>query len=136
MIGVVIVAHGSLAPALLAAMEHVVGRQEGARAVAIEPHDDLRARQAEVDAAVAAVDQGDGVVIVTDMFGGSPSNLAMGALAGERTEVIYGANLPLLVKLAKCRGRPLQEAVDCALEAGRKYIDSAGGILAARRRRA
>ena len=132
MIGIVVVAHGGLAEELLAATQHVVGDLPAARAVAVQPSDDLAERQRAVNAAVAAVDGGDGVAVVTDMFGGSPSNLAMGAMADGRAEVVYGANLPLLVTLAKCRRKPLQEAVDCALGAGRKYIDSAGSILAAR----
>jgi PTS system mannose-specific IIA component len=129
MIGLVIVAHGSLAQALLAATEHVVGRQANARAVAIEPSDDLRARQAEINAMVAEVNTGDGVVLVTDMFGGTPSNLAFGAAGGPNIEVICGANLPLLVKLAKVRDRPIDQAVKAAIEAGHKYIDSAADIL-------
>lgn len=136
MIGLVIVAHGGLANELLAAVEHVVGKQEHAVAVAIAPQDDLRAKQSEVNAAVAMVDEGDGVVLVTDMFGGSPSNLAMGAMSGVATEVIYGANLPLLIKLAKCRHLPMPDAISCALSAGRKYCDSAGSILATRRNHA
>lgn len=136
MIGLVIVAHGGLAHELLAAVEHVVGKQDQARAIAIAPQDDLRAKQDEVDAAVAEVNAGEGVVLVTDMFGGSPSNLAMGAMTGAKVEVIYGANLPLLVKFAKCRDLPLVDAVACALAAGRKYCDSAGSILATRRKRA
>jgi len=129
MIGLVIVAHGALASALLAATEHVVGRLDNARAVAIEPPDDLRARQAEINALVEEVDEGQGVVLVTDMFGGTPSNLALGAMTRPGIEVIYGANLPLLVKLAKCRERALDEAVKAALEAGGKYIDSAARML-------
>jgi mannose PTS system EIIA component len=129
LIGLVVVAHGRLAAALLDATEHVVGPQPGARAIAIEPSDDLHARQAEIARTVAEVDAGAGVIVVTDMFGGTPSNLAHGALAGPGVEVVYGANLPLLVKLAKMRDRPLTEAVRAALEAGRKYIDSAAGIL-------
>ena len=129
LIGVVIVAHGRLARALLDATEHVVGPQRGALALAIEPSDDLAARQLEISAAVRDVDEGAGVVVVTDMFGGTPSNLAHGALNGDGVEVVYGANLPLLVKLAKMRDRPLAEAVRAALEAGRKYIDSAASIL-------
>ena len=129
MIGLVIVAHGDLAAALLAATEHVVGPQSGTRSIAIGPHDDLRSRQADIDAAVAEVGTGDGVVVVTDMFGGTPSNLAHGAMKGDGVEVVYGANLPLLVKLAKMRDRPLTEAVEAALAAGRKYINSAGTIL-------
>lgn len=129
MIGLVIVAHGELADALLAATQHVVGPQENARAIAIHPSDDLRARQAEIDATVAELDTGAGVVLITDMFGGTPANLALGAMSGPGVEVICGANLPLLVKLAKCRERPLDEAVAAALESGRKYIDSAAAIL-------
>ncbi|HET7410623.1 MAG TPA: PTS fructose transporter subunit IIA [Paracoccaceae bacterium] len=129
LIGLVIVAHGRLARALLDATEHVVGPQAGARAIAVEPTDDLPAAQVEIAAAVREVDEGAGVVVVTDMFGGTPSNLAHGALCGAGVEVVYGANLPLLVKLAKMRDRPLAEAVLAALEAGRKYIDSAASIL-------
>ena len=129
LIGLVIVAHGRLARALLDATEHVVGPQRGARAIAIEPSDDLPARQMEISQAVREVDEGAGVVVVTDMFGGTPSNLAHGALSGPGVEVVYGANLPLLVKLAKMRDRPLAEAVRAALEAGRKYVDSAASIL-------
>lgn len=129
MIGLVIVAHGALARALLAATEHVVGPQENAGAVAIEPSDDLRARQAEINKLVEQVDTGSGVVLITDMFGGTPSNLALGAITGPSVEVICGANLPLLVKLAKSRDLPLAEAVRVSLEAGHRYIDSAADIL-------
>lgn len=129
MIGIVIVAHGELAEALLSATEHVVGKQDNARAVAIHPSDDLHIKQAEIDTMVAEVDSGDGVVLVTDMFGGTPSNLALGAMSGDDVEVIYGANLPLLVKLAKCRERSMTDAVSSSLEAGHKYIDSAANIL-------
>jgi PTS system mannose-specific IIA component len=129
MIGLVIVAHGALAQSLLAATEHVVGPQANAHAVAIEPADDLHARQAEINALVARVNTGKGVVLITDMFGGTPSNLALGAISGPDIEVICGANLPLLVKLAKMRDRPIETAVKAALEAGHKYIDSAASIL-------
>jgi PTS system mannose-specific IIA component len=129
MIGLVVVAHGGLAQELLAATEHVVGPQRHAIAVSTGPADDLRAKQAEINDAVAAVDGGDGVVVVTDMFGGTPCNLAIGAMVGDRVEVIYGANLPLLVKLAKAREAPLAEAIDVALGAGRKYIDAAKRML-------
>ncbi len=129
MIGLVIVAHGTLAQALLAATEHVVGRLPNAHAVSIEASDDLHARQAEINRLVAAANSGDGVVLITDMFGGTPSNLALGAISGPDVEVIWGANLPLLVKLAKVRDRPLEQAVRVALEAGHKYIDSAANIL-------
>ena len=129
MIGLVIVAHGTLAHALLAATEHVVGRLANAHAVSIDPSDDLHERQAEINRLVAAANSGDGVVLITDMFGGTPSNLALGAINGPDVEVIYGANLPLLVKLAKMRDQPLEQAVRAALEAGHKYIDSATSIL-------
>lgn len=137
MIGIVVVAHGGLAAELLAATEHVVGALPAARAIGVAPQDDPVALAEAVDAAVAETDRGDGVVLVTDMLGGSPANLALGVLTGDgRREVIYGANLPLLVKLAKSRHLPLAEAAEAAVEAGRKYVDSAGRILAARRRRA
>lgn len=129
MIGLVIVAHGALAHALLDATQHVVGPLENARAVAIEPSDDLHARQEEIEHLVAEVDRGEGVILITDMFGGTPSNLALGAAGPSRVEVVYGANLPLLVKLAKLSRKPMDEAVACALEAGRKYIDSATAML-------
>ena len=129
MIGLVIVAHGTLAQSLLDATEHVVGRLQNAHAVSIEATDDLHARQAEINGLVARANTGDGVVLITDMFGGTPSNLALGAIAGPDVEVICGANLPLLVKLAKMRDRPLEQAVSASLEAGHKYIDSAASIL-------
>ena len=130
MIGLVVIAHGGLAHELVAAMEHVVGAQGGVRAVSTAPADDLRAKQAEINAAVEAVDDGDGVAVVTDMFGGTPCNLAIGAMRSDRVEVIYGANLPMLVKLAKMRGRPLHEAIEAAIDSGRKYIDGARRMLA------
>ena len=128
MIGLVIVAHGTLAQALLAATEHVVGRLPNAHAVSIRDSDDLHERQAEIDRLVGQANTGDGVVLITDMFGGTPSNLALCAISGPDVEVICGANLPLLVKLAKLRDRPLADAVRESLEAGHKYIDSAASI--------
>ena len=128
MIGIVIVAHGGLAREYLAAMEHIVGRHPGAVAVSIDAEDDSSLKQDEIDAAIRAVDVGAGVVVVTDMFGGTPSNLAMEACRQGGRMVIYGANLPLLVKLAKARRLPLREAVACALTAGRKYINSVDGF--------
>ncbi|WP_372840513.1 PTS sugar transporter subunit IIA [Phaeovulum sp.] len=129
MIGIVIVAHGGLAREYLAAVEHVVGPQPGIRAIAIEEDHDRSAKQAEICAAADAVDTGKGVVVVTDLFGGSPSNLSLMACARENREIVYGANLPLLVKLAKSRHLSVHEAVQAALDAGRKYISSyvAGG---------
>lgn len=124
MIGIVIVAHGGLAREYLAAVEHVVGKQNGVRAVAIGPDDDRAAKQAEICAAADSVDLGDGVVVVTDMFGGSPSNLSLRACRPSDRRIVYGANLPLLIKLAKSRHKTVPEAVASALTAGRKYIDS------------
>lgn len=129
MIGLVVVAHGALAEALLAATEHVVGPLPNAHAVSIGANDDRRARQAEITELAAQANSGSGVVLVTDMFGGTPANLALGAITGSDVEVICGANLPLLVKLAKMRHRPLAEAVRAALESGHKCIDSASNIL-------
>lgn len=125
MIGIVIVAHGGLAREYLSAVEHVVGPQKGMRAIAIEDNHDRIRKQAEIEDATDAVDQGNGVVIVTDMFGGSPSNLSLMACAGgSERRILYGANLPMLIKLAKSRDLPLPLAVKSALDAGRKYIDS------------
>lgn len=124
-IGIVIVAHGGLAREYLAAVEHVVGPQPAMVAIAIEDNHDRTKKQAEICDAADAVDGGDGVVVVTDMFGGSPSNLSLLACAiGSGRRIVYGANLPMLIKLTKSRELPVPEAVAAALEAGRKYIDS------------
>lgn len=124
MIGIVIVAHGGLAAEYLAAVEHVVGRQQGVRAVTIEADCDRPVKEAEICAAADGVDQGQGVVVVTDMFGGSPSNLSLMACRCDNRRILYGANLPMLVKLAKSRHKSVPDAVRLALDAGRKYIDS------------
>lgn len=123
MIGIVIVAHGGLAREYLSAVEHVVGRQEGMVAIAIEEDHDRARKQDEIMRAARAVDQGDGVLVVTDMFGGSPSNLSLPACVGPDRRILYGANLPMLIKLAKSRDLPVPEAVSAALDAGRKYIN-------------
>ncbi len=114
-------------------MQHVVGQLPNAIAVSIAPDDAPGDKALEVSAAVAQVDKGDGVVVVTDMFGGTPSNLAMSACRRPDRKVLYGANLPMLVKLAKARQLDLDEAVACALSAGRKYINSADEIIARER---
>lgn len=124
MIGIVIVAHGGLAKEYVAAVEHVVGRQAGIISVAIEADCDRASKQDEICNAANHVDEGDGVIIVTDMFGGSPSNLALKACEPENRRIIYGANLPMLIKLAKTRKLPLNESVDAALNAGRKYLNT------------
>jgi len=122
-IGIVIVAHGGLAREYLAAVEHVVGKQEGIRAISIDPECDRRAKEREICEAADAVDVGKGVVVVTDMFGGSPSNLSLLACSPTDRRILYGANLPMLIKLAKSRGKTVPEAAAGALAAGRKYID-------------
>jgi len=124
LIGIVIVAHGGLAREYLLAVEHVVGRQDGVRAISIEDDHDRAQKQAEISAAADAVDTGSGVVVVTDMFGGSPSNLSLPACATSGRRILYGANLPMLIKLAKSRDLTVPEAVAAALDAGRKYINS------------
>ncbi len=127
MIGIVIVAHGGLAREYRAATEHVVGSQRGIRTISIEPYHNRANKQDEICAAADCVDSGEGVVVVTDMFGGSPCNLSLRACAHENRRIIYGANLPMLVKLAKSRHLKVEEAVTLALEAGRKYIDCFNG---------
>ncbi|WP_045391834.1 PTS sugar transporter subunit IIA [Falsirhodobacter sp. alg1] len=124
MIGIVIVAHGGLAREYLSAVEHVVGKQLAMAAIAIEDEHDRSQKQAEICAAAEAVDDGGGVVVVTDMFGGSPSNLSLPACMGRNRRIVYGANLPMLIKLTKSRGLPVSDAVSLALDAGRKYINS------------
>ena len=124
MIGIVIVAHGGLAQEYLAAIEHVVGSQNGVRAIAIRADHDRAAKETEICMAADAVDMGDGVVMVTDLFGGSPSNLSLMACRPEDRRILYGANLPMLIKLAKSRHLPVADAVRAALEAGKKYLDS------------
>ncbi|MFY2825289.1 MULTISPECIES: PTS sugar transporter subunit IIA [Ruegeria] len=124
MIGIVLVAHGGLAQEYLAAMQHVVGKQPGLAAISIEPDHDREAKQAEICAAADSVDAGDGVVVVTDLFGGSPSNLSLRACAPQDRRILYGANLPMLIKLAKTRHLPIADAVRQAMEAGRKYINA------------
>ncbi|WP_424944417.1 PTS sugar transporter subunit IIA [Aliiroseovarius crassostreae] len=123
MIGIVIVAHGGLAGEYLAAVEHVVGRQTGVIAISTTAELDRAAKQNEICAAADQVDGGDGVVVVVDMFGGSPSNLSLPACCKDDRRILYGANLPMLVKLAKSRHLPVERATEMALTAGRKYID-------------
>lgn len=124
MIGIVIVAHGGLAREYLAAVEHVVGKQSGIKTVAIDVDHDRKLKEQEICAAADSVDDGDGVVVVTDMFGGSPSNLSLLACNPQNRKIIFGANLPMLIKLAKTRHLDVARSVECAKNAGRKYIDS------------
>jgi mannose PTS system EIIA component len=123
MLGVVLVTHGRLAYEFISAMEHVVGPQTHLRAVCIGPEDDMERRQHEIAAAVKAVDLGEGVVIATDMFGGTPCNLSLTLLDSKKVEVLAGFNLPSLIKLMDARTTmPLDIAVRDAIEAGRKYM--------------
>jgi PTS system mannose-specific IIA component len=131
MIGLVIVTHGRLAEEFLFAMEHVVGPQRAVAAVCIGAEDDMELRRKDILRAVADVDQGRGVILLTDMFGGTPSNLAISVMEQTRAEVIAGLNLPMLIKLASVRGHAsLQDAVAQAQDAGRKYISVASYVLA------
>jgi len=132
MIGIVIVTHGNLACEFCAALEHVVGPQEQIETISIGPDDDLDTRRADMLSALDKVNSGEGVIVLTDMFGGSPSNLAISAMEQPDVEVVAGVNLPMLVKLASVRGEcGLDEAIAQAQEAGRKYISVASQILAA-----
>ncbi len=131
MIGLVLVTHGRLADELIAALEHVVGPQTHIGSVCIGPDDDMEQRRQDIVDGVKATDQGDGVVVLTDMFGGTPSNLAISIMERANIEVIAGVNLPMLVKLASVRDKTnLADAVAKAQEAGRKYINVASQLLA------
>lgn len=130
MIGLVLVTHGHLAAEFCSALEHVMGPQNQIAAVTIGPDDDMERRRRDIIDAVDKVRTGDGVVILTDMFGGTPSNLAISVMNTPDVEVVAGVNLPMLVKLAKVRSElPLAEAVNVAQEAGRKYINVASRVL-------
>lgn len=133
MIGLVLVTHGCLAIEFRSALEHVVGQQKQLETVSIGPDDDMDDCRQEIMSAVCRVDSGDGVVVLTDMFGGTPSNLAISCMNGSKVEVIAGINLPLLIKLASVREElPLDSAVIEAQEAGRKYINVASHVLTGR----
>ena len=135
MIGMVLVTHGRLAAEFVAALEHVVGKQERIAAVCIGPEDDMEARRREIIDRIAEVDGGQGVVLLTDMFGGTPSNLAISVLDRGNIEVIAGVHLPMLIKLATVRAsETLPRAVASAQEAGRKYINVASHLLAGAQR--
>lgn len=130
MIGLLLVTHGRLAQEFISAMEHVVGPQPQVAAICIGPDDDMEARRGEIIEQVKACDAGDGVVILTDMFGGTPSNLAISVLDQAKVEVIAGVNLPMLIKLAGVRGdNNMERALVEASEAGRKYINVASRVL-------
>ena len=131
MIGLVLVTHGRLAVEFRSALEHVVGPQTQFETVTIGPDDDVEQRRRDIIDAVQSVDTGDGVAILTDMFGGTPSNLAISCMSRPKVEVVAGINLPMLIKLAKVRdNHPLSQSVAAAQEAGRKYITIASRVLA------
>ncbi len=130
MIGMVLVTHGHLATEFRAALEHVVGPQRAIETITIGPEDDMEQRRQDIVAAVAIVDSGHGVVLLTDMFGGTPSNLAISVMDRTKVEVVAGINLPMLIKLASVReAASLEQAVTQAQEAGRKYINIASRVL-------
>jgi mannose PTS system EIIA component len=130
MIGLVLVTHGRLAEEFIAATEHVVGKQANMLAISIGPDDDIEQRRLDIMAAVRQVDDGAGVILLTDMFGGTPSNLAISIMEKGRVEIIAGVNLPMLIKLASVRdSESLEQAVISAQEAGRKYINVASALL-------
>lgn len=130
MIGVVLVTHGRLADEFVAAMEHVVGPQSDVATICIGPDDDMEERRKQILESISKVDGGTGVILLTDMFGGTPSNLAISVIEKANVEVIAGANLPMLIKLASVRGdTDLASAAAQAKEAGRKYINIASELL-------
>lgn len=130
MIGLVLVTHGRLADEFVTAMIHVVGPQEHVATIAIGPDDDMEERRADIAAAIQQVDTGRGVIVLTDLFGGTPSNLAISLMARGRIEVIAGMNLPMLIRLGSARkSMTVVAAVAAAREAGRKYISVASEVL-------
>lgn len=130
MIGIILVTHGALAREFMAVAEHVVGKQTHIVPICIGPEDDIDARRQEIVAAVDSVNQGAGVVIVTDMFGGTPSNLAISVMVPGSIEVVAGVNVPMLIKLISVRGSmPIVAAINAAQDAGRKYINVASNLL-------
>ena len=132
MIGIILVTHGKLAEHFIDAMEHVVGAQEQIAAICIGPSDDMEQRRAEIAAAIEQVDSGKGAIILTDLFGGTPSNPAISLLEAGRIEVIAGINLPMLIRLAGARkAMDVSEAVQAAQDAGRNYITVASEFLGA-----
>ncbi len=131
MIGLVLVTYGRLAEEMISATEHVIGAQRNIRAICIGPDDDMEQRRSDIVQAVSEVDDGDGVILLIDMFGGTPSNLAISIMDKPNVEVIAGANLPLLIRLASAReSESLADAVASAQEAGRKYLNVASALLA------
>ncbi len=132
MIGLVLVTHGNLALEFISAMQHVVGKQEQVAAVCIGPEDDMEVRRAEIMSKVEEVNDGNGVIVLTDMFGGTPSNLAISIIDRAPVEVLAGINLPMLIKIASLRKeKNMKETAEGAQEAGKKYINIASQLLGA-----
>lgn len=130
MIGMILVTHGKLAEEFVHAMQHVVGRQENVATVCIGPHDDMERRRREIAVAITEVDTGKGAIILTDLFGGTPSNLAISLMKAGKVEVIAGINLPMLIRLAKAREcMSVRDAAIAARDAGRNYITMASEYL-------
>ncbi|MBR5129977.1 MAG: PTS sugar transporter subunit IIA [Alphaproteobacteria bacterium] len=129
MLGIVLVSHGNLSKEMLKVAEHVVGPQTGIECVSIFTEDDVEQKRHEILERTSAVDTGDGVVIVTDMFGGTPSNLALSIMEERNIEIISGMNLPMLIKLIRERSEPMNDAATAAQEAGRRYINIASHLL-------
>ena len=130
MIGMILVTHGHLAEEFIQAMEHVVGKQEAVVTVCIGPNDDMERRRNEIRDAIAEVDSGEGAIILTDLFGGTPSNLAISLMQAGKVEVIAGINLPMLIRLAGARKTmDIKAAIVAAREAGRNYITIASEFL-------
>jgi mannose PTS system EIIA component len=130
MIGMILVTHGKLAEEFVNAMQHVVGKQEAVATICIGPNDDMEARRREIAEAIGTVDAGAGVIVLTDLFGGTPSNLAISLMKAGKVEVIAGINLPMLIRLAKARGcMDLAKATGAARDAGRNYITIASEFL-------
>ncbi len=137
MIGLILVTHGRLAEEFLVALEHVVGPQKNIATVCIGPRDDMEGRRKEIATAIKQVDDGKGVIILTDLFGGTPSNLSISLLDAGSVEVIAGVNLPMLIRLDSARkNMDVREAVAAAREAGRKYISVSSEVLEASREQA
>ena len=135
MIGIVLVTHGQLAEEFLSAMVHIVGEQKHIAAICIQPEDDMEKRRHDILKAVKKVEDGDGVILLTDMFGGTPSNLAISVMSEGEVEVIAGVNLPMLIQLARSRQtQTLESAVNDAQDAGKKYISVASNLLEGRKK--
>ena len=135
MIGIVLVTHGQLAEEFLSAMVHIVGEQNGIAAICIQPEDNMEKRRDDILKAVKKVEDGDGVILLTDMFGGTPSNLAISVMGEGEVEVIAGVNLPMLIQLARSRqAQTLESAVNDAQDAGKKYISVASNLLEGRKK--